>query len=168
MTEASSPARIRYTSELFEDHLEELESLLFFNESQADYREVIIESIERFGEPRIRHDRGRLRLHTTELGEVQALYAVEDSEEVEDVDRPIAAAVYARTAQATVTLLHIAVNPEFAADGPLAGQMVGLKLVSQVMASVSRIKGVEHFVMLYGPGREAGTTLPVRRRRTGR
>ena len=137
---------------------------MFFNENQAQYRDALIESIERFGEPQIKNDRGLLRAHTTRLGEVQTLFAVEHRLEAQ---RPIAVAVYTRTATDTMTLLQIAVHPDYAAKGPFATELVTMKLVQAIAKAASTIKGVRKVEMQYGTA-ENVTIAIVRRERTGR
>jgi hypothetical protein len=155
------PGRVQFTSVISADRKEELEALMFFNENQAPYRNVVIASIERFGEPGITNHGGVLRVRTTLLGEVQALFAVEHRL---DVPHPIAVAVYARTAPDTVTLLHIVVHRDFAATGPHEGEMVTFRLIQEVAKSVSRIKNVRKMEMLYGMGDGATTTMRVGRK----
>jgi hypothetical protein len=159
--EFEAPARVHFTSELSADRLGQLEELLFFNENQAQYRNVVVESIERFGEPRIRNDRGLLRVHTSRLGEVQTLFAVEHRL---DAHRPVAVAVFARTATDTMTLLHIAVHRDFAATGPFANEMVTMKLVGGVAKSSARIKDIRKVEMLYGMAECATITITIRAR----
>jgi len=152
---------IRFTSELSVEQLPQLEDLLFFNENQAPYRRAVVESIEKFGEPQVRVDRGLLRVHTSLLGEVQALYVVEG----DATPRPIGAAVYARTSADTVTVLHIGVHPDFVATGPQARQMVAVRLIRKVNAVAAAIKDVRQVVMPYGFGESVTIALPTRRPR---
>lgn len=159
--ETEAPGRVHFTSELSADRLGQLENLMFFNENQAQYRDALVESIERFGEPRIRNEQGLLRVHTTRLGEVQTLFAVEHRL---DAHRPIAVAVYTRTANDTMTLLHIVVHRDFAATGPFAKEMVTLKLVQEVVRAASRIKDIQKVEILYGAA-EKRATIPIRLRR---
>ena len=157
--EIDAPGPVHFTSQLPADRLAQLEELLFFNENQPQYRNAVVESIERFGEPRISNDRGLLRVHTSRLGEVQTLFAVEHTLAAH---RPIAVAVYARTATDTMTLLHIVVHRDFAATGPFAKEVVTLKLVQQVVKAASGIKDVKKVEMLYGRAERATIVARVR------
>ena len=69
----SSPADVRFTSSLPAAQRAQLETLLYFNHNQGRYRDVVIDSIEQFGEPRIVESDRFLRVHTTLLGQVQTL-----------------------------------------------------------------------------------------------
>ena len=73
--------QIRYTSELSSEHLEALQELMFFNDNQRQFVSDIVSSIEEFGEPTLKSDGGFLRIHTSRLGEVQSLFAVEENDE---------------------------------------------------------------------------------------
>ena len=105
------------------------------------------ESIERFGEPRLVVEGGRLRLRTSVLGAVQALYAVAEEG---DGRRPVAAALFTRTSPDTMTLLHIAVDADFASDGSRGSAMLTLRLLNEVTRACSRIKGIRRISLLYG------------------
>lgn len=163
MTQPVTPdptERLRFTSELPAEHREQLENLFFFNDNQARYRNVIIASIDRFGEPRLREVAGRLRLRTSELGELQALFAlmVEGSR-----SQLVGVVAYTRTDSKTITLLHMAVDGDFSGTGPGAGHMVGLKLVQQVARVAKSVKGVEKVDLLYTD--RAGKKISIRVRR---
>lgn len=160
--ESKGPGRVHFTSELSANQLAQLEELLFFNENQPQYRDTIVESIERFGEPRIRSDRGLLRVHTSRLGEVQTLFAVEHGTEA---PRPIAVAAYTRTSTDTMTVLHMVVHRDFAGTGPFAEEMVTVKIVQEVAKAVSRIKDIRKVELLYGMAERGTITIRVRRER---
>ncbi len=149
---------ISYTSRLASEHLRGLQELMFFNERQQEFRSAIIASIEQYGEPQLKSDAGFIRIHTDRLGQVQALFALE--EEADDT-RPIGVAIYARTAEDTLTLLHIGVASDFASDGPQAGHLVVMNLLRRLVHAGRQIKGVKKLVVLYGPDRNA--EMPIRR-----
>jgi hypothetical protein len=150
--------QIRYTSELRSECLEELQELMFFNLKQQEYRPSIVLSVEQFGEPVVNSDGGLLRVRTSRLGEVQALFALEEST---DTARPVGVIIYSRNAEDSFTLLHVAVDEDFASDGPHAEEMVTLNLFRRLIKVGRQIKGVERVVVLYGP--ENNTEIPIRR-----
>jgi len=150
--------QIRYTSELSSEHLEALQELMFFNDNQRQFVSDIVASIEEFGEPTLKSDGGSLRIYTSRLGEVQSLFAVEENDESV---RPVGVAVHARNAEDTLTLLHIGVDSEFAADGSHADEMVAMNLIRRLIEVGRQIKGIRKIVVHYGP--EAGTEIPIRR-----
>lgn len=153
-----TPVQIRYTSKLASEHLEELQELMFFNENQHQFLSGIVSSIEEFGEPIVKGDDGFLRIHTSRLGEVQALFAVEESA---DATRPVGVVVHVRNAGDTITLLHIGVHKDFASDGPHAEEMVTLNLFQRLIKVGKQIKDIRKIVVLYGPG--DSTEIPIRR-----
>jgi hypothetical protein len=158
-----SPAerRIRFTSELGVECRETLERLLFFNEQQATYRLAVVQSIEEFGEPRLRVVDGRLRISTTVLGEVQTLFAVRDA----PAECPVAVAVYSRTSPTTISLVHVGVDVDYSVTGRFADELVMIRLVQAIAQAASAIKDVERVVIPYGSARSVTVALPVRRER---
>jgi hypothetical protein len=150
--------QIRYTSKLASEHLEELQELMFFNENQHQFLSGIVSSIEEFGEPIVKGDDGVLRIHTSRMGEVQALFAVEESA---DAARPVGVMVHVRNADDTITLLHIGVHKDFASDGPRSEEMVTLNLFQRLIKVGKQIKDIRKIVVLYGPG--DSTEIPIRR-----
>ncbi len=150
--------RISYTSRLSSAHLEGLQELMFFNEHQQQFRSAIVASIQQYGEPKLKSDAGYIRIHTDLLGQVQALFALE--EEADDA-RPIGVAIYARTAEDTLTLLHIGVASDFASDGPQARHRVVMNMLRRLVHAGRQIKGVRKLVVLYGP--EQNAEIRIRR-----
>lgn len=144
---------IRYTSRLTTEHLEELRKLLFFDSSAQRYRSPI----EAFGEPVIKSDNGRLRVHTTRLGEVQALFALEDG--AHD-GRPVGVAIYVRNAEDAMAVLQIAVDRAYANGGPNAGDFVASNLIRRLVESCRQIKGIRHLRLLYDPAQNAEIPIP--------
>ncbi len=131
---------------------------MFFNENQHQFRAGIVASIEQFGEPMVKDDAGFLRVSTSQLGEVQALYALA---ETDDKSRPIGAMVYTRSNEDSITLLHIGVHKDFASDGPHAEEMVTLNLIRRLVELGRQVKNIQKVVVLYGP--KDTTEVPIRR-----
>lgn len=154
--------RIVYTSKLTSEHLPALQDLMFFNRNQQRFRSGIVSSVEHFGEPIIKGDSGFLRVHTSRLGEVQALFALEEEDERA---RPIAAMVYAISASDTITLLHMAVDADFASDGPQADRLVIPNLFGRLIEACRQLRSIEKIVVLYGAKGEF--EIAVRRRSPG-
>lgn len=150
--------RVSYTSRLPGKHLEELQELMFFNAQQHRFRAAIVSSIEDYGEPVVKEEGDWLRIHTSRLGEVQTLYALEGDA---DASRAVGVMIYARTAPDTLTLLHIGVDPQFSADGPHADELVTHRLLQRLICVGRQIKGIRRVVVLYG--REDKREIPIRR-----
>ena len=91
-----------------------METLLFFNEQQRRYRDLIVASIETYGEPKIHRSGDFLRVHLRDSDEVQNLFALETKPEA---DRLVGFALYTRAEEDTLVLIHIGVDREFAHDG---------------------------------------------------
>jgi hypothetical protein len=122
-----------------------LEELLFFNPRQYRVRDGILNSLERFGHPRVEQSADGL---TVRIGqhEAQTLFAF-------DQDRrdaqPIGVVVFLRTSPAEVAIMHVAVHPDYALRGRQAGIGLGVTLVEKVKEIAARIVGVQKIVFFY-------------------
>ena len=159
MNPPSDRPRVSFTSRLEGEHLEALQDLFFFNEQQGRYREGIINSIESYGEPFLRVEGGLIRVHTTKLGLVQAIFAVSVGEDGRRT--PVGVAVFSRTAPDTFSLLHISVDKAFSVDGVHAKDLVALKLFQRTVDAARRIRGIRRVTVHYGP--VAFSEFPLRR-----
>ena len=70
---------LAFTSVLYCAQRDELESLLFFNPNQRRVRPAIQHAVERYGQPRIAEDGGRLRVRVEGLPGVQSIFALNRS-----------------------------------------------------------------------------------------
>jgi hypothetical protein len=135
-----------YSSVLPGERYEELADLMFFNRQQERFRAGIVDAIQRYGVPEIVTTKEALRFTVGDLGEVQALYALDSGSR-----GPLAGVMlYARTAPETIVLLHIGVAPEYASGGPRSDRLLALKLIEQLKKLGRAIKGVTRIEILYG------------------
>lgn len=122
-----------------------LEDLLFFNPRQYRVREGIVNSLERFGHPRLEETAGVLSVRVGDH-EAQTLFAY-------DRDRrggnPVGVVVFLRTSPAEIAIMHVAVHPNYALQGSSAGVGLGVALVEKVKEIASRIVGVQKIVFFY-------------------
>ena len=144
-----------YSSVLPGDRCEELADLMFFNPRQERFRADIVGAIERYGVPEIVATKEALRFTVGDLGEVQALYALDGGT---TQGRLAGLMLYARTAPDKIVLLHIVVAPEYASDGPRSDRLLALKLIERLKKLGRTIKGVTTIEILYG-GRATVITL---------
>jgi hypothetical protein len=147
----------QYSSVLPGERYEELADLMFFNRQQERFRADIVDAIERYGVPEIVATKDALRFTVGDLGEVQALYALDGGT---GRGRLAGVMLYARTAPETIVLLHIGVAPEYASDGPRSDRLLALKLIEQLKKLVRAIKGVTKIEILYG---RRATVIPLAR-----
>ncbi len=109
-------------------------------------REGILQSLERFGHPRLIG--GGAEGLTVRVGEhdTQTLFAY-------DRDRPgpepVGAVIFLRTTPEEVAVLHVAVHPDYALRGKKAGLGLGVALVEKVKEIAARIVGVRRIVFFY-------------------
>ena len=136
----------RYTSIIKPDYSKELEELLFFNPGQHIVHSAITESIEMFGEPIVSIDGDRLRINTSKLGQVQALFAF-------DGDILAGVMLYSRVSTQRLVVIHIAANENYTSQGKYAKEMLVLRISQKLRECARRIKGVESISMLYGGNR---------------
>ena len=122
-----------------------LEELLFFNPQQHRVREGIINSLAKFGQPRLEETAGALSVRVGQH-EAQTLF-------VYDRDRygvePVGVVVFLRTAPPEIAIMHIAVHPDYALQGRRGKVGLGVTLVEKVREIASRIVGVQRIVFFY-------------------
>ena len=122
-----------------------LEELLFFNPRQYRVREGIVDSLGKFGHPRMEDTPNGLSVRVGDH-ETQTLF-------VFDQDRgdggPVGVVVFIRTSPTEIAIMHLAVHPDYALQGGRAGLGLGLILIGKVKEIASRIVGVRQIVLYY-------------------
>ncbi len=136
---------ITFTSRVPTECREALEELLFLNPRQHLVREGILESLARFGHPKVVQDASGLSVRVGDQ-EAQALFAFDQERPGPD---PVGAVIFLRTAPEEVGVLHVAVHPDYALQGKKAGLGLGVALVEKVKDIASRIVGVRRIVFFY-------------------
>ncbi|MGA2179010.1 MAG: hypothetical protein ABSH15_05440 [Verrucomicrobiota bacterium] len=122
-----------------------VEELLFFNPRQYRVREGIVNSLEKFGHPRIEETADRLSVQIGDC-EAQILFAYDQSRHGDD---PVGIVVFLRTSPAEVAIMHVAVHPEYSLQGEQAGAGLGVVLVEKVKEIAARIAGVKQVIFFY-------------------
>ncbi len=134
-----------FSSRVPKKYRAKLEDLLFFNPRQHRVREGIINSLARFGHPRVEETAEGLSVRVGDH-EAQTLFAF-------DRDRrsqaPVGLVVFLRTAPTDIAVMHVAVHPKYALQGQRAGVGLGVTLVEKVKEIASRIVGVQRIVFFY-------------------
>ena len=126
----------KFTSTLPTKYAEALEELLFFNPNQQAMQGAIVSSVEQFGQPSIITDGENLRIKLEKLNAVQTVFAM-------DGDVLTGVLVYSRTNQETLTVIHIAVNPEYSSNGEYSANMLFLRMLALLRSTARRIKDVK-------------------------
>jgi hypothetical protein len=143
-------AKFFFSSILNPSYHESLENLLFFNTQQQQFRTEIIQSVENYGTPAIVQEDDRLRVQVGQLSQVQSIFGL-------DGDHPddtlIGVILYFREQLEQLTVLHIAVQADYAATGFHADQLLAMRLLQQVRDVAAHIKGVHSVALLYGDAR---------------
>jgi predicted GNAT family acetyltransferase len=134
-----------------------LEALLYFNPLQSQARERILASLERFGNPLITEEAGRLHIGTDRIPRVQAMYALGGEGTEAEL---VGAILYMRDQADSIAILHVAVQAEYSASGSRGEGMVAMRMINAVRDAASRIKGVCSVRLFYSAGGVAH--LPVR------
>jgi len=122
----------------------ELEELLFLNPRQHLVREGILNSLQRFGHPKVVESSVGLAVKVGDL-EAQTLFAFDRGRG----EAPVGAVVFLRTAREEIAIMHVAVHPDYALQGAEAGVGLGVALVEKVKEIASRIVGVQRIVFFY-------------------
>jgi hypothetical protein len=136
---------IIFSSRVPKECREDLENLMFFNPRQHKVRAGIINSLEKFGQPRLEETESGLSVRVGNL-EAQTLFAF-------DRDRkdpaPVGLVIFLRTSPEEVAIMHVAVEDEYALQGTSAGVGLGVTLVEKVKEIAARIVGVKRIVFFY-------------------
>jgi len=123
----------------------ELEELLFLNPRQHLVREGILNSLERFGHPKVVESPAGLAIKVGNL-DAQTLFAFDRNR---DSDAPVGVVVFIRTAPEEIAIMHVAVHEDYALHGAEAGVGLGVTLVEKVKEIARRIVGVQRIVFFY-------------------
>lgn len=150
VAQRSEPREIVFTSSLPQVHHPRLESLLFFNRRQEKVRPGIELAIDRYGPPEIVSDAHGLKVSVAGPVEVQCLFAVEKRG---NATRPVGLVLYTRDSFERITILHLVVAEDYAADGSFADQHLLLRLVQAVRRVARRTSGIRHVEVLYAQRR---------------
>lgn len=150
-------SELRFVSRLPAASHSELESLLFFHPDQERVSRGILESVEKYGLPRIHSDGDFLRVTVGDSMEVQSLYAIVETKENSKL---VGIMIYSRVDQETLVLLHIATAHDYSSSGKHSGAMLTVRFVTELRQAAQRIKGVKSILVMYGLG--APKKIPVR------
>ncbi|HVV00531.1 MAG TPA: hypothetical protein VHH88_04160 [Verrucomicrobiae bacterium] len=124
---------------------EQVEDLLFFNPRQQKVRKGIQDSVARFGLPRLVETPAGVSVRVGEH-ETQALFAFDRDRENR---APAGAVIFLRTLPEEITILHVAVEDEYALQGASEGSGLGVALVEKVKEIARRIAGVKRLTFFY-------------------
>lgn len=122
-----------------------LEELLFFNPRQFRVREGIVNSLEKFGHPRLEDTGDGLSVRVGSE-DAQSLFAYDRDRAGDD---PVGVVVFLRTSPAEIAIMHVAVHDDYALRGRQAGAGLGVALIEQVKEIASRIVGVRRIIFFY-------------------
>jgi hypothetical protein len=122
-----------------------LEALLFFNPQQHRVREGILESLEQFGQPRLEETADGLSVQVGNH-EAQTLFAYDRDRRGID---PVGVVVFLRTAPTDISIMHVAVQPDYSLRGRHGGVGLGISLVEKVKEIAARIVGIKRIVFFY-------------------
>ena len=134
-----------FSSKATKDARPALEELLFFNPRQYRVREAIVNSLGKFGHPRIEDTPNGLSIRVGDH-ETQTIF-------VFDQDRrdggPVGVVVFIRMSPTEIAIMHVAVHPDYALQGRRAGLGLGLILIEKVKEIASRIVGIRRIMLHY-------------------
>lgn len=134
-----------FLSKVTKDARPALEELFFFNPRQYRVREGIVNSLGKFGHPRIEDTANGLSIRVGDH-EAQTLFVFDQDRRGSD---PVGVVVFIRTSPTEIAIMHVAVHPDYALQGRRAGLGLGLILVEKVKEIASRIVGVRRIALHY-------------------
>jgi len=140
---------VLFSSVLKTEYRDELEAIMFFNPQQGIVRAAIVESIGKYGIPKIVVDGEFLRINVGEFSDVQTLFAFADIGR--DVHL-IAIIVFVRINIENVLVLHIAVREEYTIRGCNAEEMLFMRLIIKLKEIATRIRGIKTINLMYDKG----------------
>ncbi len=118
---------------------------MFFHPHQGEHSSRINDSIKHYGFPRIIVDGHLLRIGIDGL-DVQTLYALIDRGGSHDLAGVV---VYSRVEADALTLLHMAVKPEFCYAGGYKNEVMLVRILAQLRSIAKQIKGVKRIAIAY-------------------
>src|ERR1044071_6808021 len=121
-----------------------LEELLFFNARQHRVREGIVNSLAKFGHPRLVETEGGLSVRVG-TQEAQTLFAF-DRRRTKD---PVGVVVFIRTSPSDIVIMHVAVHPAYGLQSRELGIGLGVVLIEKVKEVATRIVGVKRILLFY-------------------
>jgi len=135
-----------FTSKVSKQSRPALEQLMFFNPSQFRVREGIINSLEKFGHPRLEESGDNLVVRVGG-SEAQTLFVYNADSKSKD---PIGMVAFLRTSPAEIAIMHLAVREEYALRNRRPGDLrLGIVLIEKVKEIATRIVGVEKIIFFY-------------------
>lgn len=150
---------IRISSVLQLSQRDELERITFFNPQQDRVTEPLLQSVHRYGVPKIVEDGPNLRFTVRDFGQVQSLYALDDRD---GGSRLVGVVLFVRETHDSLLVLHLAVHEDYTAHGRWAGMWMTPRLMAAVRALALRISGICWVRFLY----PRSTQIPIRRTRS--
>jgi hypothetical protein len=134
-----------FSSALTADRRGELEDLMFFHPQQQEHSWQINNSIKDYGFPRVIVEGESLRIGI-DGHEAQTLYAFVDRGSSLDLAGVL---VYSRIESDALTLLHMAVKPEFSYATGYKNEVLLVRILAQLRQIARRIKGVKRIAIAY-------------------
>ena len=134
-----------FSSKVLKDCRPALEELMFLNPRQFRAREGIVNSLEKFGHPRLEEIAGGLSIQVGDC-EAQTLFAFDPKQHS---GNPVGVVVFLRTSPAEVAIMHLAVHPDYSMQGEHAGTGLGVILVEKVKEIAAQIVGIKRVVFFY-------------------
>ena len=119
---------------------------MFFNPSQFRVREGIINSLEKFGHPRL-EEMGDDLVVRVGTSAAQTLFVYDSDSRAKD---PIGMVAFLRTSASEIAIMHLAVREEYALQNRKQGDLgLGIVLIEKVKEIAARIVGVEKIIFFY-------------------
>jgi hypothetical protein len=140
---------IYFTSVLKKEYRNDIEQLLFLNPNQEKALPSILRSIKRYGQPKIVEKDSLLRIAIGNCIDAQDLYAFEQHLMF---PRLVGCVIYLRDRPDNLSIVHLAVAPDYLMSGSSNEIPLVAQLVQKVTAVAMQIKGISTITFVYTRG----------------
>jgi len=138
--------KLHFSSYLTEGYLEDLKNLMFFNHNQSKVVPGILESVKRYGLPKLTVQNGIIKIRVGDIVDVQTIFVLNNSSPQKNL---VGVIIYFRESTDNLMLLHIAIKEEYSFHSSRKDLYILFKMIEKLKSVASRISGIKTISILY-------------------
>ena len=146
--------KIHFSSVIKMDYYDILERLLFFNKQQDRHRNTIIEFIEKYGEPNIINNGGKLSIKVGENVETHCIFA-------SNGPKLVGVLIYTQDLPENILVLHIAVDEDYSIRGKYSKKNLVIKIVEELKKIALLNSSIKTITICYGKKADKRITIDI-------